>query len=216
MGNYRLVIVDDHALFRQGLRRILAEKDETEVVGEAGDGLEVFNLLDRLASNQMTPHLVMLDISMPGLRGTEVIRGLKMKYPDMKVLMLTMYKDKEHFYQSMSAGADGYFVKNDPETELFSAIDKIRQGGKYVSPSLSEELAEGMDQLWRGIEKPVLTTREIEVIKLITGGKSNKEIAVLLSISIHTVEHHRAHVMKKLNLKGTADLVKYAIEKRYL
>jgi len=216
MDTCRVVIVDDHALFRQGLKRILTEKGDTEVVGEASDGVEVLRLLDKLALQKITPHLVILDVSMPGVRGIELIRDLKMKCPQAKILMLTMYNDKEHFYQSMSAGADGYFLKNGPEAELFSAIEKIRQGRRYVPPSIAKELSEDPDQIWQGFEKPILTTREIEVIKLIAEGKLNKEIGVLLSISVHTVEHHRANIMKKLNLRSTADLVKYAIDKRYL
>jgi len=129
-------LVDDHALFRQGLKRILTEIGDLEVVGEASDGLEVRKLLDKLVLDKVTPHLIILDVSMPGLRGIEVIRDLKMKYPTVKILMLTMYEDKEYFYQSMAAGADGYFLKGGPETELYSAIEKIRQGGKYVPPSV--------------------------------------------------------------------------------
>jgi DNA-binding NarL/FixJ family response regulator len=134
----------------------------------------------------------------------------------MKILMLTMHKDKEHFYQSMSAGADGYLVKNEPETELFAAIGKIRQGKKYVSPSMSEELAGALDQVWEAFQKPILTIREIEVLKLIAEGKLNKEIGVLLSISVHTVENHRANIMNKLSLRSAAVLTRYAIEKGYL
>ena len=216
MATYRILIADGHSLFREGLRRILSEKSDMEVVGEAADGREVRRLLQELALKKMIPQLVTLAISMPSLRGTEIIQDLKATYPEMKILMLTMHKDKEHFYQSMSAGADGYLVKNEPETELFAAIKKIRQGKKYVSPSMSEELAGGLDQVWEVFQKPILSIREIEVLKLIAEGKSNKEIGVLLSISVHTVENHRANIMNKLNLRSTADLTRYAMEKGYL
>ena len=216
MASYRILIADDHPLFRNGLRRILCEKSDIEVVGEAADGREALNLLQELALKKRTPQLVTLDISMPGLRGIEIIQDLKAKYPEMKILVLTMHKDKEHFYQSMFAGADGYFVKNEPETELFAAIEKIRQGKKYVSPSMSEELAGSLDETWKIFQKRILTTREIEVLKLIAERKSNKEIGVLLSISVHTVENHRANIMNKLSLRSTADLTRYAIEKGYL
>jgi DNA-binding NarL/FixJ family response regulator len=126
-----------------------------------------------------------------------------------------MHKDKEYLYQSISAGADGYFLKKDTDSEFFSAIEKIRQGKTYVSPHLSGELAEYWEQIRQGIH-PVLTTREIEVLKLIAEGKPNKEIADLLFISVHTVERHRANILEKLDLKGTADLVKYAIQKGYV
>ena len=216
MATYRILIADDQPLFRVGLRRILSEKSDTEVVGEATDGPEVLKLLRELALKKLIPQLVTLDISMPILRGTEIIQDLKATYPEMKILMLTMHKDKEHFYQSMSAGADGYLVKNEPETELFAAIKKIRQGKKYVSPSMSEELAGGLDQVWEVFQKPILSIREIEVLKLIAEGKSNKEIGVLLSISVHTVENHRANIMKKLSLRSPAVLTRYAIEKGFL
>ena len=216
MATYRVLIADDHPLFREGLRRVLSEKGDTEVVGEAADGCEVLKLLQELALKKLIPQLVTLDISMPILRGTEIIQDLKATYPEMKILMLTMHKDKEHFYQSMSAGADGYLVKNEPETELFAAIKKIRQGKKYVSPSMSEELAGGLDQVWEVFQKPILSIREIEVLKLIAEGKSNKEIGVLLSISVHTVENHRANIMKKLSLRSPAVLTRYAIEKGFL
>jgi len=216
MDKYRILIADDHALFREGLRKILAEKSEIEVVGEAADGREVLNLFHILASKRLTPQLLILDISMPGLRGIEIIQDLKATYPEAKILMLTMYKDKEHFCRSVFAGADGYMVKDDPETELFAAIEKIQQGKKYVSSSISKELTESLNYVWDTFQKPILTAREVEVLKLIADGKSNKEIGVLLSISVHTVENHRANIMNKLGLRSTASLTKYVIDKGYL
>ena len=210
MAAYRIVLADDHTLFRKGLRRTIEEIQDVEVIGEAGDGVELLNLLKKL-----TPHLVVLDISMPNLRGIEAIREIKRVHPEVKVLILTMHKDKEYLYQSIAAGADGYFLKKDTDSEFFSAIEKIRQGRIYVSPHLSGELTEDWEQIRRGLH-PILTSREIEVLKLIAEGKANKEIADLFSISVHTVERHRANILEKLNLKGTADLVKYAIQKGYL
>jgi DNA-binding NarL/FixJ family response regulator len=129
---------------------------------------------------------------------------------------VTMHKDREYLYQALAAGADGYFLKKDADAELFAAIEKIRKGKTYVSPHLSEELADNWAQLREDFGKPVLTNREKEVLKLIAEGKSNKEIAGALFISVHTVERHRANIMGKLNLKKTADLVKYAIQKGYV
>ncbi len=210
-GKYRIVLADDHALFRKGLRRILAEAADLEVIGEAGDGIELLNLL-----KNVTPDMVILDISMPNLRGIEAIYEIKRMHPDAKVLMLTMYKDKEYLFQTISAGADGYFLKKDADAELFSAIEKIRKRSMYVSPSLSGELTDDWERLLQAFRKPVLTTREREVLNLIAEGKSNKEIAEHLFISVHTVARHRANIMDKLNLKKTADLVKYAIQKGYI
>jgi DNA-binding NarL/FixJ family response regulator len=213
MGTYRIVVADDHALFRQGLKGILGGAADLEVVGEAGDGLELLNLMNL---NKLDPHLVILDISMPNLRGIEAIREIKTIHPNVKILIVTMHKDKEYLLQSLAAGADGYFLKKDADTELFAAIEKIRNKKNYVSPHLSEELADDWEQIRMGFIKPLLTPREREVLKLIAEGKSNKEVADLLFVSVHTVERHRANIMEKLNLKKTADLVKYAIQKGYI
>jgi DNA-binding NarL/FixJ family response regulator len=211
MNRYRVVLADDHSLFRQGLKAVLEGTDEFKVVGEAGDGLELIDLL-----NQVKPNLVVLDISMPNLRGIETIPEIKKNYPEMKILVVTMHNDKEYLYQAISQGADGYFLKKDAGTELFSAIEKIRKGKVYVSPSLSGDLTDYWEGMREGVKKGILTNREKEVLSLIAGGKSNKEIADLLYISVHTVERHRANLMEKLNFKKTADLVKYAIEKGYI
>ncbi len=134
MRPYRIVLADDHVLFRQGLKSILEGKADLEVVGEAGDGLELLTLLNL---NKLAPDLVILDISMPNLRGIEAIPEIKMTHPNVRVLIVTMHKDKEYLYQALAAGADGYFLKKDADAELFAAIEKIRQGKIYVSAYLS-------------------------------------------------------------------------------
>jgi DNA-binding NarL/FixJ family response regulator len=215
MEPYGIVLADDHVLIRKGLRRILSEREHFEVVGEANDGIELLHLLDKVAA-----HLVILDISMPNLRGIEAVHEIKTTHPDTRVLILTMHKDPDFLYQAISAGADGYLLKEDAEIELFSAIDKILQKKVYISPSLSEESKEDWVQITRGRRNTPfvapLTNREREILKLIAEGKLNKEIADLLCISVHTVERHRANIMEKLNLKNTAEIVKYAIQKGYL
>jgi DNA-binding NarL/FixJ family response regulator len=194
MGTYRIILADDHVMFRHGLRRILEERTDLEVVGEVECGLKLLKLLNEKASD-----LIILDISMPNLRGIEAIHEIKMVHPDIKILILTMHKDLDFLHQAMSAGADGYLVKEDAEAELFSAIDHVFQGKVYISPSLSEESKEDWVQIARGKrEVPLadpLTIREREVLKLIAEGKSNKEIADLLFISVHTVERHRANIL---------------------
>jgi len=216
VGSYHIVLADDHAMFRQGLKRILEERSDLQVVGEVDCGLELLKLLQRLV-----PDLIILDISMPNLRGLEAIREIKITHSNVKILVLTMHKDMEYLHQAITAGAEGYLLKEDADSELFSAIDRVRQGGKYVSPKLSEELAEDWVKTTRRGDKPSfepekVTIREREVLKLIVEGKSNKEIGSLLFISARTVERHRANIMEKLNLKKTADLVKYAIQKGYV
>jgi len=216
MERFRLVLADDHILVRQGLKRILGEMADLEVIGEAGDGLQLLKLLEKIA-----PHMILLDISMPNLRGIEAIRAIKTLHPEAKILILTMHKDKEYLYQAISAGANGYLLKEDADTELSTAIDTIRRGKIYISPLLSGDLTDDWAQTYRGksnipSEPDNLTTREREVLKMIAEGKSSKEIADLLFISVRTVERHRANLMEKLNLKKTADLVKYAIQKGYV
>jgi len=210
------VLADDHILVRQGLKRILGGMADLEVIGEAGDGLQLLKLLEKIA-----PHMILLDISMPNLRGIEAIRAIKTLHPEAKILILTMHKDKEYLYQAISAGANGYLLKEDADTELTTAIDTIRRGKIYISPLLSGDLTDDWAQTYRGksklpYEPDNLTTREREVLKMIAEGKSSKEIADLLFISVRTVERHRANLMEKLNLKKTADLVKYAIQKGYV
>jgi DNA-binding NarL/FixJ family response regulator len=215
VSSYSILLADDHVMFRQGMKRILEGVADLEVVGEVGDGLK---LLERLKKS--SPDMVILDISMPNLRGIEATKEIKTANSEVKVLILTMHKDKEYLYHAISAGADGYLLKEDADTELFSAIETIRRGGNYISPLLSVELADDLAQTYHGagLKAPFepLTTREREVLKLIAEGKSNKEVANLLFISIRTVQHHRANIRKKLNIKKTADLVRYAIRKGYV
>ncbi|MDH4219427.1 MAG: response regulator transcription factor [Candidatus Aminicenantes bacterium] len=213
MATYRIVIADDHALFRHGLKSIISGVSDLEVVGEAGDGRELLNLLK---AKTLEPHMIILDISMPNLRGLEAIPEIKALCRDVKLLIVTMHKDKEYLYQALAAGADGYFLKQDADAELFAAIEKIRKEKTYISPHLSEELLNSWAQIRGRFGKTDLTNREREVLKLIAEGKSNKEIATVLFISVHTVERHRANIMSKLNLKKTADLVKYAVQKGYI
>jgi DNA-binding NarL/FixJ family response regulator len=201
MSRYRIVLADDHILLRTGLKSILEKMSGLEVVGEAGDGLELLKLLRKLKAD-----IIILDISMPNLRGIEAIHEIKAIHPGLKTLILTMHKDKEYLHQAISAGADGYLLKEDADTELFSAIETVRKGKIYVSPHLANDLVDEWAKIRRGDAKPLseperLTTREKEILKLIAEGKSSKEIADLLCISVRIVEHHRANLMSKLNMK---------------
>ena len=216
MNSYKIILADDHALFREGLKRILAEANDLEVIGEVADGLELLKLL-----YHTKPDMVILDITMPKLRGIEAIHEIRALYQESKILVLTMHRDMEYLHQAISSGAHGYLLKEDADSELFSAIEKIKQGKIYISPKLSEYLTEDWARIHRGehelaSETEPLTTREREILKLVAEGKSSKEIASLLHISIRTVEHHRAHIMEKLNLKNVAELIKYAIQKGYI
>jgi DNA-binding NarL/FixJ family response regulator len=212
MEPYGIVLADDHKMFRQGVKMIIDETDDLEVIGEADDGLELLELLKKLS-----PQMVIMDISMPKMRGVEATREIKIVNPGMKILILTMHRNKELLYHCFSAGAEGYLLKEDTDTELFSAIEAIRTGRSYVSPILSLDLADDLTRIYSGRQHPLerLTLREREVLTLISEGKSRKEIADSLYISVHTVGHHRSNIMRKLQMKKTADLVKYAVRKGY-
>ena len=203
-------------MFRQGVRRILEGAPDLEVVGEADNGLALLALLE-----QWTPHLVVLDIAMPQMRGLEAIPEIKAMHPLLKVLMLTMHKERAYLRKAMAAGANGYLLKEDAESDLFGAIDKVRQGAAYVSPRLSDALVPVEAEECQGDQAATsevgpLTLRESQVLKLLAEGKSSREIAGLLGLSSRTVEHHRANMMAKLGVKGVVDLVKYAIAEGYL
>jgi DNA-binding NarL/FixJ family response regulator len=197
MSRYRIILADDHPLFRQGLRRIVEDVADLEVIGEAGDGIELLALLGMVRAD-----MVILDVSMPNLSGIEAVREIRKQCSDLKVLILSTYK--EYLNQALDAGVDGYLLKEDADGQLFAAIEHIRQNRRYISPRLSE--------------KPLgapMTGRERMVLGLIAGSKSNREIADMLFISVRTVEAHRASILKKLRLKNTADLVRYALEHGY-
>lgn len=214
MRPFSILLADDHVMFRRGVRKIIQGLPRVEVVGEASDGLELLELLKKT-----NPDLVIMDISMPNLRGLEATREIKIINAAVKVLILTMHKDKEYLYYAFSAGAEGYLLKEDADSELLSAIETLRKGGTYISPLLSSQLTDLLLERSRPGERPpmggTLTVREREILKLIAEGKSSKEIGHLLFISSRTVQHHRANIMRKLNLKKTADLVRYAMQKGY-
>ena len=213
MASCRIVIADDHILMRRGLQMMIDSQPDLEVIGEAGDGLELLKLLQR-----MTPDMVLVDVAMPRLRGIEAVREIRSLYPHMRILVVSMHKNREYIYHAFAAGADGYLLKEDSDTELLLAVETVRQGKKFLSPLLQEDMTEGLAFLARSggrLDAPQLTVRESEVLKLIAEGAQNREIADLLCISTRTVEHHRASIMKKLGFKSLADLVKYAIRKGY-
>jgi len=210
MEPYRIVLADEHILFRHGIKRIIYEMSGAEVVGEANDGLEAIELVKNLQ-----PDLAILDISMPKLRGIEACREIRRLFPGVKILMLTMHKDREYLYQALSAGAQGYLLKEDSDEELFAAIGTIRTGAIYVTKALAGAVSSDVSVLFpegdRKLSRP-LTAREREILKFICEGKSNSEMAEVLRISIRTVETHRANIMNKLDLRNTAELVKYAFQ----
>jgi DNA-binding NarL/FixJ family response regulator len=214
MNKYRIILADDHNLLRHGIKQILEKQGNIQVIGEAADGLELLRLL-----TQKSPDMILLDIAMPNLRGIEAAIEIKMLYPGIKILILSMHKSLQYLHHALSAGVDGYLLKEDAPRELVSAIETIQDRNTYISPLMQKELTNEIAQSYKTGQMSVpfepLTLREREVLKLIAEEKSNQNIADLLHISISTVKHHRAAIKKKLDIRKTAGLVKYAIRKGY-
>jgi DNA-binding NarL/FixJ family response regulator len=210
--SYRIVLADDHNLFRDGIKRIVEGIPDVQVVGEVGDGLELLGLLEK-----SVPDLIILDLSMPNLQGIEATQKIKNLYPDVKILILTMHKSKEHLHSALLAGADGYMLKDNSYADLISAIEVLRADNTYISNLLYGHMVDFFRKERRELsQRPkALSKRERKVLELIAEGKSRKEIAETLTISISTVQSHRNNIKKKLNMKKTADLIKYAIQKGY-
>ncbi len=213
MGKTRVMLVDDHTVVRQGLRRILESDPDIEIVGEAGDGRTAVEL-----TSQLRPHVVVMDIALPELNGIEATRQIIKRTDTARVLILSMHADDVYVRQSLKAGARGYLLKDSEDLELLKAVKAISRGGSFFSPAVSKLLLEGYlgDSGSREVEDnlALLTDREREVLQLIAEGKTNKEIATRLSVSINTVETHRKHIMEKLDLHNTAELVRFAIRKK--
>jgi DNA-binding NarL/FixJ family response regulator len=203
VNNFEILLADDHAIFRKGIRKIIEEIDGFAVCGEANDGLELLELL-----KTTHPDLIILDISMPNLRGLEATEEIKRLYPEIKILLLTMHRKKSFVHLGLKAGADGFLLKEDADSELYRAIESLKQGEKYFSPLISTIM---FDLTQSRPETEALTRREREVLKLLAEGKKPREIADILFVSIYTVRTHRNNIMKKLKLRGVADLIRYAI-----
>jgi two-component system invasion response regulator UvrY len=205
----RLLIGDDHAIVRKGMKQILAETRDIVVADEAGNGRDV---LEMVRKNDYD--MVLLDISMPGRDGLEVLKELKNQRPKLPVLMLSMYPEEQYAVRSLRSGASGYLTKDSAPDELIAAIRKVSSGGKYVSASLAEKLAHKLDV---DVEKPLheeLSDREYQVMCMIASGKTVKEIGEQLSLSVKTVSTYRSRILAKMRMKGNADLTRYAIENR--
>jgi two-component system response regulator NreC len=208
----RILIADDHAVVRTGLRALLDRAPDMQTVGEATDGEEALHL-----ASELHPDVVLLDISMPGPGGIEATKQLKKALPDIRVLILTVHKDEKLLQEAIKAGASGYVTKNALEPELINAVHAVWRGDLYVHPTMTRALLQGLTQPAAEIPatEPAieeLTPREIEVLCLIAQGYTNREAADELSISVRTVETHRANIMGKLNLRGRVELVRYAME----
>lgn len=211
-GKQRIVIVEDHTILREGLRALLSSNPAFEIVGEAEDGLDGIRCVEKLI-----PDLVLIDLTMPRMNGMDVIVELKRRWPEIKVLALTVHRTEEYVLAALQAGADAYVLKDATYDELLIAIENILSGMSYLSPGISKRVIEGYVEGRRSLAYKsswdMLTQREKEVLKLIAEGYKNKKIADYLYISVKTVDKHRTNLMKKLDLHNVSALTAFAIEK---
>ncbi|MBI3770360.1 MAG: response regulator transcription factor [Deltaproteobacteria bacterium] len=211
MSKIRVLLAEDHNVVRQGLRKILESDPEIEISGEAGDGRSAVE-----AAKRLRPTVVVVDIGLPGLNGIEATNQIMKGTDGVSVLILSMHSDDIYVRQALKAGAKGYLLKDSDDLDLIKAVKSIARGGSYFSPSVSKVLLDGyLSDSDSAADDPLsrLTGREREVLQLISEGKTNKEIARILSLSINTVESHRKHVMEKLDLHNTAEIVRFAVRK---
>ena len=212
METLRIVLAEDHTILREGLRALLSADPNFEIIGEAQNGREAVRCVEK-----MEPDLLLMDLSMPRMSGMDAIREIKKRYPEIKIIALTVHKTEEYLLTTLKAGADGYVLKDATHEELVMAIKNVMGGKSYLSPGVSEKVIvgylEGRESNRSISPWETLSQREREVLKLIAEGFKNKEIAEDLCISLKTVEKHRANLMKKLDLHNAAALTVYAVQK---
>ena len=211
MQKIRVLIADDHTLFRHGLKRILADYEDVTVVGDVADGEEAVALVDRLR-----PDVVLMDVGMPGMSGPEATRRIRMAYPQTQVIMLTVSDRDEDLFTSIKAGARGYLLKNVETAELIEAIRRVHAGEAVIAPAMAVRLLEEFGALAQQPPKELrpdeLTDREVDVLRLVAQGLGNKEIADRLGLSEHTVKSHLRHILDKLHLRSRAHAAAYAVQ----
>ena len=207
----KIFIVEDHRLFREGLKAMLSPHPEYEIIGEAEDGLEAIRLIRKLK-----PDLVLLDLSMPRMNGFSVMREIKAESPDVKILVLSIHESDQYVLQAFEAKANGYAIKDSTREELRIAIRSVLEGKRYISPGITGSVLEGYLDGSKTLKSrsalDTVTQREKEVLKLLAEGYQNKEIAEMLCISVKTVEKHRSNLISKLNLHNAAALTAFAFE----
>ena len=212
MSKIRVLLAEDHTVVRQGLRKILESDTDIEISGEVGDGRSAVESAKRLR-----PNVIVIDIGLPGLNGIEATNQIMKATDGVSILILSMHSDDVYVRQALKAGAKGYLLKDSEDLDLIKAVKSLAGGGSYFSPSVSKVLLDGyLNDSGAGSGEDALsrlTGREREVLQLISEGKTNKEIARILSLSINTVESHRKHVMEKLDLHNTAEIVRFAVRK---
>jgi len=204
-------VVDDHTMFRDGVRHLLATQPDLEVVGEASNAADA---VERV--RELHPDIVLMDIGMPGMSSFEAARVMEKDSPTTRLVFLTMYEDEEYLLHSLDVGAGGYVLKDAPATHLIDAVREVHQGNKYLSPRVLEKVVEvpRPRSTRQAARVDCLTPREREIVKMVAEGYAVREIAQLLSISVKTIEAHKFNLMRKLNIHNTAQLVTYAIQRK--
>jgi DNA-binding NarL/FixJ family response regulator len=210
----RILLADDHAIVRQGLKLLIDSQPDMEVIGEASDGNDVLQ-----QAKALKPDIIVMDISMPGMNGLIATRTLKRVQPDVAIVALTRHDDDTYLEELLRAGASGYVLKQSPPMEFLQAIRAVAAGGVYLDPAMTSRVADGL--LARtpevvGGPRPTVSERESEVLRLIAVGHSNKEVATQLKISVKTVEVHKANAMRKLGLTGRVDVIRYGVLQGWL
>ncbi len=208
MGKVKILIVDDHALLRDGIRALLGVYDEIEIVGEASEGKEAIE-----KTREYAPDVILMDLVMPGMDGLEATRRIRKSIPAAKVLVLTQHETKAYILSAVKAGAAGYIPKKALSSELLTAIRTVHMGDSYLYSSATKALMEDCQQRVEREPYDLLTAREREILKLVAAGHTSQEISDILHISSKTVSGHRAKIMKKLNTHKSTELIKYAIRK---
>jgi len=215
MSKIRIFLTDDHTLFRQSLRTLLAAEPDLEIVGEAANAADAVEL-----TRQTRPDIVLMDIGMAGMSSFEATRQIHKERPETRVVFLSMYDDEDYLAECVEMGASGYILKDSPADQLLTAIREVQHGGSYLSPRLLTRLVDGFRTLGRGaVRQPrfgTLTKREREVLKMLAEGSSVKEIAASFDLSVKTVESHKFNLMRKLDIHNKAQLVQYAIQKKII
>ena len=203
MSKIRIIVVDDHQLFREGIISLLSKNEDLEIVGEASSAEDLYGLLANT-----NPHIILIDITMPGINGLEAIEDCRSKFPDVRFIVLTMHAEGQYVVKAVRNGAFGYLIKNADENELIQAIKNVANGKKHFNSEISQLMIGNM--AIEGESHKKLSDREMEVLTLVSEGQTTKEIAEQLFVSARTVETHRVNMMKKLKVQNTAELIKKA------
>jgi DNA-binding NarL/FixJ family response regulator len=214
MAKIRVLLTDDHTLFRQGIRTLLSAEPDMEVSGEAGNASDAVSV-----ARQVRPDVVLMDIGMAGMSSFEATRLIRKDRPETRVVFLSMYDDEDYLAECVDMGASGYILKESPVDQLLTAIREVHRGGSFLSPRLLTRLVDGFRQQGSGPRQPrfgTLTKREREILKMLAEGRSVKEIATGFELSVKTVEAHKFNLMRKLDIHNKAQLVQYAIQKKII